>query len=264
MSKQFSTLLCGALFLSQSLPGSVKAQTVEKNAPLITKTYPVIDLIQPCDTVMLKISLPESAPETHRVYQLEATSEACEPMTGSPRTTEDKLMKLIADVAPPTWSERGGKGRMDFFPLGQALVVNQTEEVQRQISDLLVQLRRMQESEVSLDVRVVRLPEENMPILHRKGLGTSVGSAVLLFDESETPRLLKNVESNPKAQVLQSPRITVFDGQAAKIKVKEPHYFVTGVEESLMPKPPVAWLEHCTRNTSASDGSGCRSCQTHS
>src|SRR5262249_53933029 len=48
-------------------------------------------------------------------------------------TLEDVLMKLIANtVAPQSWNDVGGPGTIDYFPIGMALVINQTPDVQEQ------------------------------------------------------------------------------------------------------------------------------------
>jgi hypothetical protein len=56
------------------------------------------------------------------------------------------VVKLItATISPPTWAENGGCGSIEYFPIGKALVVYQTADVQEQIADLLAALRRVQE-----------------------------------------------------------------------------------------------------------------------
>src|SRR5262249_33242353 len=76
------------------------------------------------------------------------------------QTTEDTLIRLITStVAPATWSEAGGPGTLQYFPRGMALVVCQTADVQEEVADLLSALRRLQDVEVQVEARVVRLPE---------------------------------------------------------------------------------------------------------
>jgi type 1 glutamine amidotransferase len=45
-------------------------------------------------------------------------------------------------VSPHTWARNGGRGQIWYWAPGQALIVRQTDEVHRQIEDLLQQLRR--------------------------------------------------------------------------------------------------------------------------
>src|SRR5262249_12323407 len=46
------------------------------------------------------------------------------------QTIENVLIDTITNmVAPDTWSSVGGGGKIQYFPLGMALVINQTQEV---------------------------------------------------------------------------------------------------------------------------------------
>src|SRR5262249_8855312 len=68
------------------------------------------------------------------------------------QTMEDVLMKLITNtISPQSWSEVGGAGTIDYFPLGMALVINQTPDIQEQIAELLAALRRLQDLEVAVE-----------------------------------------------------------------------------------------------------------------
>jgi type II secretory pathway component GspD/PulD (secretin) len=81
-------------------------------------------------------------------------------------------MKLVTNtVSPSSWTEVGGAGTIDYFPIGHALVVNQLEDVQEQISDLLDQLRRLQDLEVAIEVRIVSVSES---FFERIGMDFSV------------------------------------------------------------------------------------------
>jgi hypothetical protein len=66
--------------------------------------------------------------------------------------SRDKLENLLIDlitntIKPESWSKVGGKATIDFFPLGKALVVNQSPDVHEQIAELLAALRRLIQSE---------------------------------------------------------------------------------------------------------------------
>jgi type II secretory pathway component GspD/PulD (secretin) len=76
------------------------------------------------------------------------------------QTLEELLMRLIrSTIAPDSWSDVGGKGTIQYFPLGMALVVNQTQDIQEQIVDLLQALRRLQDLEVAIELRLVSVSE---------------------------------------------------------------------------------------------------------
>ena len=71
----------------------------------------------------------------------------------------DALIDLItATVAPDTWEETsGGTGTIEPFDANLSLVIRQTEEVHEEIVDLLGQLRRMQDLQVTIEVRFITL-----------------------------------------------------------------------------------------------------------
>jgi general secretion pathway protein D len=73
----------------------------------------------------------------------------------------DDLIELITTtVAPKTWDTNGGAGTIDKFPTNLSLVVTQTQEVHEQIVDLLDQLRRMQDLQVTIEVRFITLSDD--------------------------------------------------------------------------------------------------------
>jgi type II secretory pathway component GspD/PulD (secretin) len=81
-------------------------------------------------------------------------------VTTAKNTIEDVLMTLIKNtVQPGTWSDVGGSGTIDYFPIGMALVINQTPDIQEQVAELLDALRRLQDMEVSIEVRMITVAE---------------------------------------------------------------------------------------------------------
>ncbi len=76
-------------------------------------------------------------------------------------TMQEQLIKLIqSTIAPDTWVAMGGQGTIDYFPLGMALTISQTPDIQEQVADLLAALRRLQDQEVSVEVRFITLAEQ--------------------------------------------------------------------------------------------------------
>lgn len=54
-----------------------------------------------------------------------------------------QLVELIQSViAPNTWAQNGGRGTIHYWRAGRALIIRQTDEVHRQVSGALEQLRR--------------------------------------------------------------------------------------------------------------------------
>jgi RNA polymerase sigma factor (sigma-70 family) len=54
------------------------------------------------------------------------------------------LIRLITrTVKPASWDVQGGPGTVEYYPLGRALVVNQTPDVQEQVADFLASLHAL-------------------------------------------------------------------------------------------------------------------------
>ena len=80
-------------------------------------------------------------------------------MGGAALADFDSLIDLIVStVATDTWAENGGgQAEIRPFPTNLSLVVSQTQAVHEQIADLLQQLRRLQDLQVTIEVRFIRL-----------------------------------------------------------------------------------------------------------
>jgi general secretion pathway protein D len=79
-------------------------------------------------------------------------------MGGAAMADFDSLINLITStVEPDQWDDVGGPGTIEQFDTNLSLVIRQTEEVHEQIVDLLAQLRRMQDLQVTIEVRFITL-----------------------------------------------------------------------------------------------------------
>lgn len=80
--------------------------------------------------------------------------------TTQKQTQHEMLMKLIQNtISPQSWAEVGGAGTIDFMPIGMALVINQTVDVQEQVQELLDALRRLQDLQVAVEIKLITLSE---------------------------------------------------------------------------------------------------------
>ncbi|MGA2068155.1 MAG: hypothetical protein ABSG86_24500 [Thermoguttaceae bacterium] len=80
---------------------------------------------------------------------------------GANQADFDDLIDLITQtVAPKSWDQNGGQGTIAPFQTNLSLVVSQTQEVHEQIVDLLEQLRRMQDLQVTIEVRFITLSDD--------------------------------------------------------------------------------------------------------
>ena len=74
----------------------------------------------------------------------------------------DSLIELITKtVEPDTWKETGGQGdgTIEKFETNLSLVIRQTQEIHEKIAELLEQLRRLQDLQVTIEVRFISLSD---------------------------------------------------------------------------------------------------------
>ncbi|HEY6563093.1 MAG TPA: hypothetical protein VIY86_01230, partial [Pirellulaceae bacterium] len=70
----------------------------------------------------------------------------------------DTLINLITTtIEPDSWEDNGGTGTIAGFPTNLSLVVSNTQEVQEKIIELLEQLRRLQDLQITIEVRFITL-----------------------------------------------------------------------------------------------------------
>jgi hypothetical protein len=116
---------------------------------------------------------------------------ACEGKSG-----EKRLIEVITNtVSPRSWSANGGIGTIDYFPPTKALVVNQTAEVQEQISDLLAALHRLYDQEEEQK-------EETLPEKKADGSATEPGVEQQVDGLMKACRLLMNEGLHERAAEL--------------------------------------------------------------
>jgi general secretion pathway protein D len=82
-------------------------------------------------------------------------------MGGAANADFDSLIDLIVStVEYDSWMENGsGQGEIQEFATNLSLVVSQTQNVHEQIVDLLEQLRRLQDLQVTIEVRFIQLSD---------------------------------------------------------------------------------------------------------
>jgi type II secretory pathway component GspD/PulD (secretin) len=192
--KSALNLLLHQVHLTYVVKNEVLNITTEDNArgKLVTQIHPVLDLVIPIDAVapsnVLK-TLGQNSGETTNVklnnqpflglnsmgggqgvsQQLQTLNNMQTPASsGMPSVTidtpkgtlQDVLIKLVTTtIAPQSWASVGGPGTIEFYPLGMALVINQTPDIQEQVAELLSALRRLQDQEVAVEVRFITLAE---------------------------------------------------------------------------------------------------------
>jgi type II secretory pathway component GspD/PulD (secretin) len=220
-------------------------------------------------------------------------------------TIEETLIRLItSSVQPQTWEAMGGPGRIEYYPLGMALVINQSPEVIEEVTRLLESLRRLQDLEVAIEIRYINLSEafyerigldfgmnlsthndrtlsnlanagggtalDNLRNLKNAGAkivglqapgtptvglelpikATSFGPAIPPFggfpnapgadggislglaflSDIQVQMFLEAAQGDRRTNIMQAPRLTMFNGQTASLNISEQAFFLTGVD----------------------------------
>lgn len=219
-----------------------------------------------------------------------------------------QLMNLIqTTVEPDTWEALGGVGTMAPYPQNLSLVISTTSDVHDQIVDLLESLRRLQNLQITIEVRFITLSDtfyeqigidfdvqfdDNAKTIPADDSGPSVtiglsdGNGVptndfdIRFDQNtigaaappftggnsvspatigfailsdiEAYFFLQAAQGDIRSNVMQAPKVTLFDGQMATINdiVQKP--FVTSIipvvgDFAVAQQPVIVVLDEGTR-----------------
>ena len=207
-------------------------------------------------------------------------------MGGAAMADFDTLIDLITSTtAPESWDTVGGPGAIEPFPTNLSLVISQTQDVHDQVADLLEQLRRLQDLQVTIEVRFITLQEN---FFERIGIdfdfdiddnviqlpGDDSGSSVTIgLDQAGNPTadldvsftqgsfglttppfggggnaltgagnlgfailsdieaffLVQAAQGDTRSNVLQAPKVTLFNGQLASVSDVSQRPFVTSL-----------------------------------
>ncbi len=193
----------------------------------------------------------------------------------------DSLMQLIqTTVSPDTWEALGGPSTMAPYQQNLSLVISTTSDVHDQIADLLESLRRLQNLQITIEVRFITLsdsffeqigidfdlqfddnatqiPEDDTGPGVTIGInaggvptqdfdirlensnavsppfggivsgGSQLGFAIL--SDIEAFFFLQASQGDNRNNIMQAPKVTLFDGQIATIQDTTSRPFVTSI-----------------------------------
>ena len=140
----------------------------------------------------------------------------------------ETLIDLITStVAPDTWSEVGGPGKIHEYPANLSLVVTQASDVHGEVSELLQQLRRLQDLQVTVEAKFVQIPDdcfkklgidfdfadskESIDLEELDSRGYAILSGI------EASFLLQALQASKQAAIVAGPKVTTFNGQQAAV-----------------------------------------------
>jgi hypothetical protein len=206
----------------------------------VTVTYPVLDLVVTRPDVTFAGGTEGPWTCTRDIHADPANSQKV--ATGQP-THEDRLIDLIQNtIAPSTWAAKGGDGIIDYFPVAGALIVNHTPKVQQQVADLLAALRKLQDSDVALEVRIVTIADDDFEwagVDFNQSANDDKVQMTFLKDE-EVRHFLEAAGNKQRTSICQSPRLMLANRQIGTVNVCDSQEFVTGMQLMTLPNGKVA------------------------
>lgn len=112
----------------------------------------------------------------------------------------DSLIELITNtIEPESWDEAGGAGAIQEFAGNLSLVISQTQSVHEEVAALLQQLRRLQDLQVTIEVRFITL---NDNFFERIGIDFDFD----VNDNTDKPfQIFGNPIGNPQATTTSPP-----------------------------------------------------------
>lgn len=210
------SLFPALLLLGIPLELTAQSTPMDEKSKLVQKIIPVADLVTPVRDFDQASCLTASGGVT-----------CC---AQSVRKLDEELTRLIqTTIAYSSWKENGGVGTVDFYPYGKALVVNNKPEVIEQVVQFLDTMREPQNHQVVVEVRLISLTPAtfekmgNAPFCEqarqKECMAQWFQHRCITVNESEASKLLTGLQFDEKAQVLMTPKCTMFDGQKASIRI---------------------------------------------
>ncbi|MBL6705658.1 MAG: hypothetical protein ISQ06_06065, partial [Planctomycetaceae bacterium] len=173
---------------------------------LDVRVYPVAALVVPISD---RVSIHTDA----------ESGAAATPVTSpAPQLDFEKLIELITStVDPDSWRQVGGSGSIVANKTTLSLVTRQTPVVHAEIADLLDQLRRLQDLQVTLEMQTLEVPQSFLT-------SWDIGREFRSLGQSKTQRYMRltreqaeQLRQGSKAESF--PRVTLFNGQVCQWKL---------------------------------------------
>lgn len=172
---------------------------------LVTKTYPVADLI---------VAMPENRGplNLNGEWKPAADVKAAPPLAAAKKQqSANALIKLLTEtMEPDSWSEVGGEGSIQFHEGTLSLVIRQRAAVHEAIGELLQQLRRLQDLQVSVEMRLMSVSET---VAKQVGKDTEQ-----VLSANKVQRLIERSEQDRHSNTLVLPKVTLFNGQSMQMQ----------------------------------------------
>ena len=135
-------------------------------------------------------------------------------------TSAHTLMKLIVAMAKPdTWERHGGAGKIEFIAASDCLCVTNSPEAIAEVTKVLDGLRRMQDQQVSVEVKLFTVPsgfgaKAGWPTADDKGIG-----APKYYTPEEMKKAAVEMKADQRVGMIARPTLTLTDGQTGFFSV---------------------------------------------
>jgi type II secretory pathway component GspD/PulD (secretin) len=174
--------------------------------------------------------------------------------------TPQQLIDLITGtIQPSSWRQNGGHASIAYVPEARMLVVNQSAAVHDEIENLLLALAKLMDLQVVLEFRLLTISEacferlginlepvqpadSPMPPLScpiwfapapppakAEDIATPPLSKAFLTD-SQVRELMEAAQGDRRSCLMQSPKLTILNGQAGTVNVAETQFYVTSLQ----------------------------------
>jgi beta-lactamase regulating signal transducer with metallopeptidase domain len=194
----------------------------ERRQTTSTRTYDIRDLL---------VEVPD--------YEPDFSPSATAGLTTKPATTREKrmtrqervelLIRLIKEtIDPDSWRDNGGIVGAVKELSGQ-LVVTQSAEAQRQLTNLLLQLRQTRSLQVQVDTKFVLLDAWAVERfnLHAAPATRTTRPSTLLTDV-QIESLLHPTDGKSHAKLIAGPRLQVYNGQRGYVLAATQRRYISG------------------------------------
>lgn len=189
---------------------------------MIAAAYPVADLVIPKPKpVVVRLSDGQSSvPQANLQNDPDEVRLVSNQVQDHAQLDFDSIGELITTVVEPdSWQEVGGRGTLRTNETTLSLVIRQTQDVHREISDLIDQLRRLRDVQVTLQMQPLELSQGFL----------ADWNDGLEFEPLSEAKLHRYVRlSATQADELRKagkpttfPKVTLFNGQLCELRMDE-------------------------------------------
>ncbi len=189
----------------------VMPQPVPPAAPrFFTKVFDVTDLVCPPK------DSPLAAPSDDVAMQAAVTAYA--------KVRVEQLKKILRNtVSVDSWEENGGPGRMDYYPVGQALVVHASADVVVRVGECLESLRKLQPPQVFVQMLVIEVASDHPAVAK---LFAKKRESALTAEELK--KLMTEMKADGALEVLSRPQLMLTDKQTGFFQTGQQFPRLTG------------------------------------